>query len=69
MCTKYVKERRELIQTLLKGRKFSDLPAITQVYVYMYIYIDYVRVYVCRSVGIIWDKTKFLTFMGLNIGL
>ncbi|XP_057977257.1 uncharacterized protein LOC131164237 [Malania oleifera] len=30
MCTKNAKEQRELIQTALKGRKFSNLPKITQ---------------------------------------
>ncbi|XP_015886253.2 uncharacterized protein LOC107421516 [Ziziphus jujuba] len=30
MCTNYVEEKRELIHALLKGRKFSDLPRITQ---------------------------------------
>ncbi|KAF3435027.1 hypothetical protein FNV43_RR22114 [Rhamnella rubrinervis] len=30
MCTKYVQEKRELIQTLLKGRKLSEFPRITQ---------------------------------------
>lgn len=31
MCTDYVEEKRELIQAILKHRKLSDLPRITQV--------------------------------------
>ncbi|XP_024019884.1 monoacylglycerol lipase ABHD6 [Morus notabilis] len=30
MCTEFVEEKRELIQTILKGRKLSNLPKITQ---------------------------------------
>lgn len=31
MCADYVEEKRELIEAILRGRKFSDLPKITQV--------------------------------------
>ncbi|KAF8404609.1 hypothetical protein HHK36_009496 [Tetracentron sinense] len=30
MCTEYVEEKRELIRTIIKDRKLSDLPKITQ---------------------------------------
>ncbi|KAJ0096982.1 hypothetical protein Patl1_28206 [Pistacia atlantica] len=30
MCTQHIQERKELLQALLKGRKLSDLPKITQ---------------------------------------
>ncbi|XP_077213543.1 uncharacterized protein LOC143848474 [Tasmannia lanceolata] len=30
MCTEYVEQRTELIKTIIKDRKFSDLPKITQ---------------------------------------
>lgn len=32
MCTDHLKEKRELIQEILKDRKVSDLPKINQVF-------------------------------------